>query len=109
MWYGFHGSILHRLRFPTCLIQTRIHLNAYLDKLQERAIYTDTYSVINIQNDDKPPLIECGDKLGSMTSELQPGEFIDDFVSGGPTIMLTGSSIEQIPQRHRRLYVRSGE
>ena len=58
----------------------RIHLYAYLDKLQERAIYTDTVSVIYIQNDDEPPLIECGDKLGSMTNELQPGE----FVSGAP-------------------------
>ena len=84
MWYGFHGSILHRLRFPTCLIQTRIHLNAYLDKLQERAIYTDTDSVIYIQDDAEPPLIVCGDKLGSMTNELQPGEFIEEFVSGGP-------------------------
>jgi hypothetical protein len=62
----------------------RIHLYAYLDKLQERAIYTDTDSVIFIQNDAEPPLIECGDKLGSMTNELQPGEFIEEFVSGGP-------------------------
>ena len=34
----------------------RIHLYAYLDKLQERAIYTDTDSVINIQNEDEHPL-----------------------------------------------------
>ena len=47
-------------------------------------LFTDTDSVIYIQNDDEPPLIECGDKLGSMTNELQPGEFIDEFVSGGP-------------------------
>ena len=25
-----------------------------------------------------------GDKLGSMTNELQPGEFIEEFASGGP-------------------------
>jgi hypothetical protein len=62
----------------------RIHLYAYLDKLQERAIYTDTDSVIFIQDDSEPPLIVCGDKLGSMTNELQPGEFIEEFVSGGP-------------------------
>jgi hypothetical protein len=62
----------------------RIHLYAYLDKLQERAIYTDTDSVIYIQNGSEPPLIDCGDKLGSMTNELQPGEFIEEFVSGGP-------------------------
>jgi len=62
----------------------RIHLYAYLDKLQERVIYTDTDSVIYIQNDDAHPLIECEDKLRSMTNELQPGEFIEEFVSGGP-------------------------
>ena len=62
----------------------RIHLYAYLDKLQERAIYTDTYSIIYIQDGAEPPLIDCGDKLGSMTNELQPGEFIEEFVSGGP-------------------------
>jgi hypothetical protein len=27
-------------------------------------------------------LIECGDKLGDMTTELNPGEYIDEFVSG---------------------------
>ena len=63
---------------------TRIHLYAYLDKLQQRVIYTDTDSIIYIQNDDEAPLIECGDRLGSMTNELQPGEFIDEFVGGGP-------------------------
>jgi len=52
--------------------------------LQDRAIYTDTDSVIYIQKDDEPPLIECGDKFGSMTNELEPGEDIDEFVSGGP-------------------------
>ena len=62
----------------------RIRVNYYLDKLRERAICTDTDSVIYIQNDDEPPLIECGDKLGSMTNELHPGEFIAEFVSGGP-------------------------
>ena len=33
----------------------RIHLYAYLDKLQDRAIYTDTDSVIYIQKNDEPP------------------------------------------------------
>ena len=49
-----------------------------------RELFTDTDSVINIQDDGEPPLIECGDKLGSMTNELQSGEVIDEFVSGGP-------------------------
>ena len=51
--------------------------------MQERAIYTHTDSFIYIQNDE-PPLIESGDKLSSITNELQPGEFIDELVSGGP-------------------------
>jgi len=62
----------------------RIHLYKYLDKLQERALYCDTDSVLYIQDDDKPILIECGDNLGDMTNELKPNEFIDEFVSGGP-------------------------
>ena len=78
-----------------------IHLYAYLDKLHDRAIYTDTDCHIHTKRRRAPS--ECGDTLGSTTNELQPGEFIDEFVSGGPKIMLTGSSIEQIPQRHRSL------
>ena len=46
--------------------------------------FTQIHSVIYAQKDDVPPLIECSDKVGSMTNELQPGEFIDEFVSGGP-------------------------
>jgi len=52
--------------------------------LQDRAINTDTDTVIYIQKDDEPPLIECGERLGSMTNELQTGEIIDEFVSCGP-------------------------
>jgi hypothetical protein len=29
-------------------------------------------------------LIECGDRLGEMTDELKPGEYISEFVSAGP-------------------------
>ena len=35
----------------------RIHLFRYLDWLQEKAIYCDTYSVIYIQTRDEPKLI----------------------------------------------------
>jgi hypothetical protein len=62
----------------------RIHLYKYLDRLQQRAHYCDTDSVIFIQPDDQPALIETGDCLGSMTSELKPGLHSDEFVSGGP-------------------------
>jgi len=40
--------------------------------------------VIYIQPKDEPSLIETGDKLGDMTSELRPSESISEFVSGGP-------------------------
>jgi hypothetical protein len=33
---------------------------------------------------NQPALIETGDCLGAMTSELKPGLHIDEFVSGGP-------------------------
>ena len=62
----------------------RIHLYRFLDRLRENAIYCDTDSVIYVQPRDEPALIETGDKLGDMTSELRPSEFISEFVSGGP-------------------------
>jgi len=40
--------------------------------------------VIYIQPKDEPSLIETGDKLGDMSSELRPSESISEFVSGGP-------------------------
>jgi hypothetical protein len=52
--------------------------------MQERALYCDTDSVFYIQDEREPSLIACGDKLGDMTDELKPGEYIDEFVRGGP-------------------------
>jgi len=49
-----------------------LHLYSYLDKLQERALYTDTDSVVFIQPRDGAALVEIGDSLGAMTSELKP-------------------------------------
>jgi hypothetical protein len=63
-----------------------LHLYRYLDLLQERALYCDTDYVFYIQDESKPSLIACGDKLGDMTDELKPGEYIDEFVSGGQRI-----------------------
>ena len=60
----------------------RIHLYRYLDRLRENTIYCVTDSVIYIQPRDEPALIETSDKLGDMTSELRPSEFIFEFVSG---------------------------
>ena len=39
----------------------RLHLYSYLDKLQERALYTDTNSVVFIQPRDDAALVEIGD------------------------------------------------
>ena len=61
-----------------------MHLYKYLDRLGERAPYCDTDSLLFIQGEEGPCLIECGDKLGDMTNELGEGEFIEEFVSGGP-------------------------
>ena len=56
----------------------RIHLYRHLDRLGERVIYCD------IQPKDEPKLVETGDKLGDMTSELRTTEYISEFVTGGP-------------------------
>jgi len=61
-----------------------LHLYGYLDKLKEHALYCDTDSVIFVQPRDETALVQTGDCLGAMTSELKPGEFICEFVSGGP-------------------------
>jgi len=59
-------------------------LYGYLDKLKQHAIYCDTDSVIFAQPRDDAALVQTGDCLGAMTSALKPGEFICEFVSGGP-------------------------
>ena len=60
-----------------------MHLYGYLDKLKENALYCDTDSVIFVQPRDEVAMVQRGDCLGAMTSELKPGEFICEFVSGG--------------------------
>ena len=62
----------------------RIHLYGFLDKLQYKAIYTDTDSVIFVQPRNVPNLIERGDNLGQMKSELKHGEIIVQVVCAGP-------------------------
>ena len=51
----------------------RIHLYGFLDTLQEKAIYCDTDSVIFLQPGQgcEPTLINTGDNLGQMQSELK--------------------------------------
>jgi hypothetical protein len=62
----------------------RIHLYSYLDRLKDKTIYCDTDSVIYVQPVDKPRLVETGDKLGAMTSELKSNEIIFEVVCAGP-------------------------
>jgi len=62
----------------------RIHLYRYIDRLGERAIYCDTDSFIYILPKDEHGLIETGDKLEDMTSELRTKEYVSEFVSDGP-------------------------
>jgi hypothetical protein len=52
--------------------------------VQESSLYCDTDSIIFVQKESEPPLIECGEYLGDLQSELKPGECIQEFVSGGP-------------------------
>jgi hypothetical protein len=72
---------------------TRIHLYGYLDKLQERALYFDTDSVLYVQPNEGPGLVDTGDCLGDMTSEMQPDQYIEDFVS-----QRDGRSCKNLPQ-----------
>jgi len=63
----------------------RIHLYGFLDKLQEKAIYRDTDSVIFIQPGQgcEPTLKKTGDNLGQMETELKKGEVIVEVVCAG--------------------------
>ena len=58
----------------------------YLDQLGTNALYCDADFVIYIQSKGAAghPLIETGDKLVDMTSELRASESISEFTCGGP-------------------------
>ena len=61
-----------------------IHLYSYLDKLQQKILYWDTVSVVYIQPNARSALVETGDWILAMTSELKPGHHIEEFVRGEP-------------------------
>ena len=67
--------------FTTC--HARLKLYEYLDLLKEQVLYFDTDSVVYrwCPGQAKVPL---GDFLGEMTDELEGGDHITEFVSGGP-------------------------
>jgi len=53
-------------------------------RIEREGLYCDIDSVIYIQKCGQPPAVICEDKLGDMTKELGPDEYISEFVSGGP-------------------------
>ena len=61
----------------------RLKLYDLLDLLQERVLYYDTDSVIYVHEPGKPdpPL---GNYLGDLADEMDAGDYITTFVSGGP-------------------------
>jgi hypothetical protein len=61
----------------------RIHLYKYLDRLKQISLYCVTDSVIFIQPDDQPALVETVDCLGVMTSEMKQGLHIEELVFDG--------------------------
>ena len=67
--------------FTICL--ARLKLYESLEKLGEQVLYYDTDSVIYRWKPGQPT-IALGDYLGDMTDELKPGDYITEFVSGGP-------------------------
>ena len=61
----------------------RLKLYRALDQLQQQVLYMDTDSVIYRHKTGQPE-VELRDYLGDFTSELEEGDFIQEFVSGGP-------------------------
>ena len=67
--------------FTTCW--ARLRLYAALEPLGERVLYYDTDSIIFLQDEGQPNPV-LGDYLGDFTSELDPDDYITEFVSAGP-------------------------
>ncbi|KAK2552521.1 hypothetical protein P5673_026364 [Acropora cervicornis] len=69
--------------FTTC--HARLHLYRALDHLGPRVLYSDTDSIVFVQGPNDPPVQPpLGDFLGDFTDELDPGDHIVEFCSGGP-------------------------
>ena len=67
--------------FTTC--HARLKLYSYLKVLGDQVLYFDTDSVIYAHKPGQPQ-VENGDYLGDLTDELEGGDHIVDFTSGGP-------------------------
>jgi len=73
----------------------RMKLYTYQETLQTRALYVDTDSVLYLHPRDGAPLVPIGDRLGDMTSELKPCEYISEYISGGRRITRTKRTIQR--------------
>ena len=62
----------------------RLKLYSYLEKLGRHVIYFDTDSVVFFSGTDKSCDPKLGNFLGEMIDELDNGDNISIFVSGGP-------------------------
>lgn len=62
----------------------RIRLYEELEKLDERCLYCDTDSVVYVKSFNPSENLQIGPYLGEMTDELDSGDSICSFVSGGP-------------------------
>ena len=67
--------------FTTCW--ARLRLYAALEPLGQRVLYYDTDSIIFLQDEGQSNPV-LGDYLGDFTSELDPDDYITEFVSAGP-------------------------
>ena len=67
--------------FTTCW--ARLRLYATLEPLGQRVLYYDTDSIIFLQDEGQSNPV-LGDYLGDFTSELDPDDYITEFVSAGP-------------------------
>ena len=67
--------------FTTCW--ARLRLYETLELLGESVLYYDTDSIIYLEEPGQPTPV-LGDYLGEFTSELDPDDYIEEFVSGGP-------------------------
>jgi len=67
--------------FTTCW--ARLKLYSYLEQPQQQVLYFDTDWVIFAWKPGQPD-IPLGDVLGETTNNLDDGDYIIDFTSGGP-------------------------
>lgn len=64
----------------------RIRLFKLIDRVKDRFVYCDTDSVIYELSPNAADNLPTGEFMGDLTSELDFGETIVDFVSGGPKV-----------------------